>query len=87
VAIPIDIQAMPASKENRFKRTVKGHTSHADQPPRRTPEPDLVQAAARHAWSVQKNAILAGAGARFCRSELEQTAERLGAPIIKAQLG
>jgi pyruvate dehydrogenase (quinone)/pyruvate oxidase len=66
---------------------VKGHTSRAYQPPRRTPEPDLVKAAAELLGDCEKIAILAGAGARFCRSELEQLAERLGAPIIKAQLG
>ncbi len=32
VAIPIDIQAMAASQEKRFKRNVKGHTSSAYQP-------------------------------------------------------
>jgi pyruvate dehydrogenase (quinone) len=87
VAIPIDIQAMPASKENRFKRNVKGHTSAAYQAPQRTPEPFLIEEAADLLANCSKIAILAGAGARGCRHELEQVAERFGAPIVKAQLG
>jgi pyruvate dehydrogenase (quinone) len=87
VAIPIDIQAMPAGREKRFKRNVKGHTSAAYQPPHPTPDPDLITAAARLLAGCDRLAILAGAGARGCASELAQVAERLGAPIIKALLG
>lgn len=87
VAIPIDIQTMPASQERRFKRNVKGHTSTVYQPPRRIPEPSLIEAAAKLLAGHRKVAILAGAGARGAGSELEQVAERLGAPIIKALLG
>ncbi len=46
VAIPIDIQAMAASKENRFKRNVKGHTSATCQSPQRLPAPGLIEEAA-----------------------------------------
>ncbi|HEY7299536.1 MAG TPA: thiamine pyrophosphate-dependent enzyme [Xanthobacteraceae bacterium] len=88
VAIPIDIQAMPASEEKRFKRNVKGHTSFAFAPPRRVPADDrLIAEAAELLAGRSKIAILAGAGARGAGSELEQVAERLGAPIIKALLG
>jgi pyruvate dehydrogenase (quinone)/pyruvate oxidase len=87
VAIPIDIQAMPASAERRFKRNVKGHTSTAYQPPQRTPDRYLIDDAAKVLSGCRKVAILAGAGARGAGTELEQVAERLGAPIIKAMLG
>jgi pyruvate dehydrogenase (quinone)/pyruvate oxidase len=87
VAIPIDIQTMPASAERRFKRNVKGHASAAYQAPKRTPAPALVDSAAQLLAGCKKIAILAGAGARGCHAELEQVAERLAAPIIKAQLG
>lgn len=80
VAIPIDIPAMPAKAEKRFKRNVRGHTSTAYQPDRRTPEPHLITAAAEVLAGCKKIAILADA-------ELEQVAERLGAPLIKALLG
>lgn len=87
VAIPIDIQAMAAADWKRFKRNVKGHAGHAFQPPRTVPERSLVEEAARLLADKKNIAILAGAGARGARSELEQIAERLGAPIVKALLG
>lgn len=87
VAIPIDIQAMGAADWKRFKRNVKGHTGRAFQTPRTVPERPLLEEAAKLLSGKKKIAILAGAGARGARSELEQVAERLGAPIVKALLG
>ncbi len=87
VAIPIDIQAMPASAERRFKRNVKGHTSANYQSPKRTPDPALIDEAAELLGRCSKPVILAGAGARGAGRELEEAAERWGAPIIKALLG
>ncbi|HTW69828.1 MAG TPA: thiamine pyrophosphate-dependent enzyme [Acetobacteraceae bacterium] len=87
VAIPIDTQAMPAGQERRFKRNVKGHAGTAYQPPRRVPEQDLLEAAGRLLAGHEKVAILTGSGARGAGAELEQLAERLGAPIVKALLG
>jgi pyruvate dehydrogenase (quinone) len=87
VAIPIDIQAMPASAERRFKRNVKGHVSQAYQVPVRIPERYLIEDAAKALGECRKVAILAGAGARGAGSELEEVADRLAAPIIKPLLG
>ncbi len=87
VAIPIDIQALGAADWKRFKRNVKGHISRAFQTPRTVPERPLLEGAAKLLAGKKKVAILAGAGARGARSELEQVAERLGAPIVKALLG
>lgn len=87
VAVPIDMQAMPASEEKRFKRNVKGHTSAHYQVPRRIPEQPLLHQAAELLAGHTKIAILAGAGARGAGAELEQVAERLGTPIVKAMLG
>jgi pyruvate dehydrogenase (quinone)/pyruvate oxidase len=87
VAIPIDTQALPAGEERRFKRNVKGHTGSAYQPPRRMPEQDLLQATAELLAGHEKVAILAGSGARGAGAELEQLAEKLGAPVVKALLG
>ncbi|MBV8455743.1 MAG: pyruvate oxidase [Acetobacteraceae bacterium] len=87
VAIPIDIQAMPASKERRFKRNVPGHVSRAYQPPVRVPDRYEIEAAAQALAGCKKIVILAGAGARGAGAELEQVAERLGAVIIKPLLG
>src|SRR5581483_2564883 len=87
VAIPIDIQTMPASQEKRFKRNVRGHTSANYQPSRRAPDPELIEEAAELLQGCKRLAILAGAGARNAGSELEQLAERRAAPIVKALLG
>ena len=76
-----------ATAEKRFKRNVKGHASTAYQPPTRTPDAALIEEAARRLARCTKIAILAGAGARGAGRELEQVAERLGAPIVKALLG
>jgi pyruvate dehydrogenase (quinone)/pyruvate oxidase len=87
IAFPIDYQAIPADSGTRFQRNVPGHTSAVFQNPARVPEPDLLQLAAQTLSGVTKVAILAGAGARGAVAELEATADTLGAPIIKAQLG
>ncbi|HJP76273.1 MAG TPA: thiamine pyrophosphate-dependent enzyme [Pseudonocardiaceae bacterium] len=87
LAFPIDFQAAAADSGTRFQRNVPGHTSARFQPPIRVPEPDLLRQAADALTGKTRVAILAGAGARGARAELEQVAEQLGAPIIKAQLG
>jgi pyruvate dehydrogenase (quinone)/pyruvate oxidase len=87
IAFPIDFQAAPADSGTRFQRNVPGHTSAAFQPPVRIPEPELLHKAAETLTGRTKVAILAGAGARGAGHELEEVAEKLGAPIIKAQLG
>jgi pyruvate dehydrogenase (quinone)/pyruvate oxidase len=87
IAFPIDYQAAPADSGSRFARNVPGHTSATFQVPVRLPEPELVEQAARMLSGQAKVAILAGAGARGAAAELEEVADKLGAPIIKAQLG
>ncbi len=87
IAFPIDFQAAPADSGQRFQRNVPGHTSASYQPPVRIPEPGLIERAAETLSGKAKVAILVGAGARGAGPELEETAEKLGAPIIKAQLG
>ena len=87
IAFPIDYQAAAAGSGTRFARNVPGHTSPRFQNPVRIPEPDLLNRAADALAGHQKVAILAGAGARGAGAELEEAADKLGAPIIKAQLG
>jgi pyruvate dehydrogenase (quinone)/pyruvate oxidase len=87
IAFPIDYQAAPADSGTRYMRNVPGHTTAEFQTPVRIPEPGLVEQAARALAGHAKVAILAGAGARGAAAELEQVADKLGAPIIKAQLG
>lgn len=87
IAVPIDYQVTDMSESKRYMRNVPGHTSEAFSVPKRIPERDLIERAAAVFEGKRKIAILAGAGARGAREELLLTAERLGAPIIKALLG
>ncbi|HEY7485867.1 MAG TPA: thiamine pyrophosphate-dependent enzyme [Streptosporangiaceae bacterium] len=87
IAFPIDLQAAPADSGSRFQRNVPGHTGTTFHAPVRVPEPELVARAAETLSGKAKVAILAGAGARGATDELEQVADLLGAPIVKAQLG
>jgi pyruvate dehydrogenase (quinone)/pyruvate oxidase len=87
VAFPIDFQGAPADSGMRFQRNVPGHTSPVYQPPIRVPQRDLLRRAGEVFEGKHRIAILAGAGARGAGAELEQVADKLGAPIVKAQLG
>jgi pyruvate dehydrogenase (quinone)/pyruvate oxidase len=87
IAFPIDYQAAAADGGTRFQRNVPGHTSTTFQPPIRVPERERLREAAAAFDGKHRIAILAGTGARGARTELELVAEKLGAPIIKAQLG
>src|SRR6185312_6810390 len=87
IALPIDYQAANMSEQKRYMRNVKGHTSEAFTMPKRIPERSQLEKAARLLQGKKKIAILAGAGARGAREEVLQTADRLGAPVVKALLG
>lgn len=87
LALPIDYQIAEMKEQNRFHRNVPGHTSEAFTVPKRVPERDQIEKAARLLQGKRKIAILVGAGARGAREEVLQTAERLAAPVVKALLG
>jgi pyruvate dehydrogenase (quinone)/pyruvate oxidase len=87
IAFPIDYQVAPVEDQKRFKRNVEGHSTTAFRTPTRVPPPDALQRAAELLAGCRKIAILAGQGARGAGTELEQVAEKLGAPVAKASLG
>src|SRR5947209_12258121 len=87
ITIPTDFQEMEAKKSLRSKRNVPHHSSDRYVPPFPVPSNDEVRAAADILNTGKKIAILAGQGALHAGDELEQIAEVLGAPIIKALLG
>jgi pyruvate dehydrogenase (quinone) len=87
IAIPIDIQAGQAVTDDRSIKNIAGHTSVSSQRQRRSAPTEELQEAASLLKGKTKPVILAGAGARGARVELEQLAETLGAPIVKAMLG
>ena len=87
ITIPTDVQDMDVKTDERSKRNVKGHISNILATSAREPHDNDVRRAAEILNSGKKIAILAGQGALHATDELEQTAEILGAPIIKALLG
>jgi pyruvate dehydrogenase (quinone) len=86
ITFPVDLQEREIKGE-RSKRNVPGHTSDVLTQSARLPhEGDLAQAA-DVLNQGKRIVILAGRGALHAGSELEQVAETLGAPIVKALLG
>jgi len=87
IAIPIDVQVQEVGGDDRFKRNVPGHTSILALPPRSVPPRARLEQAAQALAGKVRPAILVGAGARGAGDEVEELAEKLGAPIVKALLG
>jgi pyruvate dehydrogenase (quinone)/pyruvate oxidase len=87
LTIPTDFQEMEPKKSMRSKRNVPQHSSDRYAPPFPVPTNDELRSAAEILNAGKKTVILAGQGALHAGDELEQVAEILGAPIIKALLG
>jgi len=86
ITIPVDVQVQEV-KEGRSERNPVHHTSSV--PAFSEHQPALIDL--EHAADIlnrgKKIAILAGQGSLHATTELEEVAEVLGAPIIKALLG
>jgi pyruvate dehydrogenase (quinone) len=87
VTFPVDFQEMEVRTRQRSKRNIPHHTSRAEADGAMLAEARDLDAAAEILNDGKKVAILAGRGALHATAELEQAAEILGAPIIKALLG
>jgi pyruvate dehydrogenase (quinone)/pyruvate oxidase len=87
ITIPVDFQEQEVKKSGRSKRNIPHHTSDRYAPPAPVPRESEIRAAAEILNAGKRVAILAGQGALHAGDELEQVAELLGAPIIKALLG
>ena len=87
ITFPVDFQDKEVSRRDRSKRNRPHHTSDVWAEPGFTPREADVRKAAEILNSGSKVAILTGAGALHATDELEQAAEVLGAPIVKALLG
>jgi len=85
ITIPVDFQEQTADR--RSQRNKKNHTSDMFARSARLPDETSLRHAADLLNRGSKVAILAGRGALNATDELEQVAELLGAPIIKALLG
>ena len=86
ITFPVDFQSQPVEKKGS-KRNIPHHTSDIFARGARLPDESDLQRAAELLNEGKKIAILAGRGALGATDELEQIAERLGAPIIKPLLG
>ncbi len=87
ITIPVDFQEQELKSRERSKRNIKHHSGDIFARSARLPRQEDLQQAADILNAGKKVAILAGRGALDATDELEQTAEILGAPIIKALLG
>jgi pyruvate dehydrogenase (quinone) len=86
VTIPVDIQSQ-TSQATRSERNVAHHNTDTFDCGARLPNPEAVHKAAQILNEGERVAILAGQGALSATDELEQAADLLGAPIVKALLG
>lgn len=86
ITIPVDIQVQDA-KKGRSQRDPAHHTSSAPAYFEQLPARVELEHAADILNRGKRIAILAGRGALHATSELEEMAEKLGAPVIKALLG
>ena len=87
IGFPTDIQDMKASRKEASKRNREGHTSLIHSDSGHLPSETDLKRAAEILSNGKKIAILAGQGALKATDALEQTADKLGAPIVKALLG
>lgn len=87
ITIPTDVQELTTSNDERSKRNRPHHTSDAFSRSAQLPSQIDLQRAAEILNNGKKIAILAGQGALGAGDALEETADKLGAPIIKALLG
>ena len=87
IAIPIDIQSGEAVTGDRSIKNIEGHSAVTSLEGRRIPPREQLERAAEALSGKTRPVILVGAGGRGACDELEQAAEKLGAPIVKAMLG
>lgn len=86
ITIPVDVQVQEI-KKGRSARNPMHHTSAVPTYFELSPCSVEIEHAADILNRGKKIAILAGQGALHATQELEETAEKLGAPVIKALLG
>ena len=87
LTVPVDIQEQKLSDDQTSAKNVPGHTSVVWTPPIVVPRQMDLARAADVLNAGTKTVILAGQGALGATDELEQLADTLGAPIVKALLG
>src|ERR1044071_7412835 len=87
LTVPVDLQEKEIKDKQRTPRNIAHHTSGVFAKSARLPDRMELERAANVLNDGKKIGILAGRGALNASDELEQVAEILGAPIVKALLG
>jgi len=87
ITVPVDFQEQEVHGWNRSQRNIKNHTSSVRVQSYKIPDHAELQRAADILNEGKKVAILAGRGAFGISDQLEELADTLGAPIVKALLG
>jgi pyruvate dehydrogenase (quinone) len=87
ITFPTDLQHEPFDEAKFSKEDVPGHSNATRTEEVMVPPPSQLHQASEILNKGTKVAILAGRGALNATDELEATAEKLAAPIIKAYLG
>jgi pyruvate dehydrogenase (quinone)/pyruvate oxidase len=87
ITFPVDLQEREVERKLASHRNVPHHTSDVWAESARFPEPRDLARAADILNQGERVAILVGRGAIGAHEELEDVAEILGAPIVKALLG
>ncbi len=85
INFPVDLQDQEVAE--RSKRNVADHTSDVYARSARLPAQEEIARAAKVLNAGKKIAILCGQGALHATDELEEAAEKLAAPVVKALLG
>lgn len=86
ITFPVDFQEMPAFK-GASKRNIQHHVSDVSARSAHLPNEADFRKAAEILNEGRKVSVLVGQGALDATDALEQVADKLGAPIIKALLG
>src|SRR4029078_3008111 len=87
INFPVDLQEQTVSDDEQSMMKAGEHTSSVWPRPTLVPADGEIDAAAQLLNQTGKTAILCGQGALGCGDLLEELADKLGAPIIKALLG
>jgi pyruvate dehydrogenase (quinone) len=87
IAFPNDFQELPADDDEPSQMNQPGHTAATWEPARIVPTPAELKRAAGIVNAGHQIAIVLGSGARGARTEIEELARRLNAPVAKALLG
>ena len=87
LTMPVDLQEREVDKADRSKRNQAHHSAEIFRQSARLPGEQELRRAADVLNQAKKPVILAGQGALGAGDELEQLADRLAGPIVKALLG